>query len=118
MLNRYFNILEKFTNNIIANNDINNETITIKWYGSVISSSNTIWANSNWYQQAVFDNISINMHNNEIENYITSNGMCFGKKNCRRINCNNNMGSLLGKLGSRGSTNQDRSWEVNLEWTP
>ncbi|CAG8557576.1 9276_t:CDS:2, partial [Funneliformis mosseae] len=79
MLNRYFNILEKLTNNTIANNDINNETITIKWYGSVISSSNTIWANSNWYQQAVFDDISINMHNDEIENYITSNGMCFGK---------------------------------------
>jgi hypothetical protein len=74
-LSRFFNLLEDFTNN-----DVNDETITIKWYSSaVISSSDTIRANSNWYQQAVFDNISINMNSDEIKNYITSDGMCFGK---------------------------------------
>jgi hypothetical protein len=41
--------------------------------------TDTIRANSNWYQQAVFDNISINMNSDEIKNYITSDGMCFGK---------------------------------------
>lgn len=74
-LSRFFNLLEEFTNN-----NMDNDTITIKWYSSaIISSSDTIRANSNWYQQAVFDNISINMHSDEIENYITSDGMCFGK---------------------------------------
>lgn len=56
--------------------------IFIKWYNSVIiSSSDTIQANSNWYNQAVFDNISINMNSDKIENYVTNNGMCFGKVN-------------------------------------
>ncbi|CAB5377168.1 unnamed protein product [Rhizophagus irregularis] len=74
-LNRFFSLLEEF-----ANNDVNYETITIKWYSSaVISSSDSIRANSNWYKQAVFDNISINMHSEEVENYITQDGMCFGK---------------------------------------
>lgn len=74
-LNRFFNLLEEF-----ANNDVNDEIITIKWYSSaVISSSDTIQANSNWYKQAVFDNISINMHSDEIENYITNDGICYGK---------------------------------------
>jgi hypothetical protein len=60
--------------------NINGSIITIKWYGSaVISSGDTIRAMSNWYHQSVFDNISINMDNNEIENYITYEGMCFGK---------------------------------------
>ncbi|CAB5313075.1 unnamed protein product [Rhizophagus irregularis] len=74
-LNRFFSLLEEF-----ANNDVNYETITIKWYSSaVISSSDSIRANSNWYKQAVFDNISINMHSEKVENYITQDGMCFGK---------------------------------------
>ncbi|CAB5392091.1 unnamed protein product [Rhizophagus irregularis] len=74
-LNRFFSLLEEF-----ANNNVNYETITIKWYSSaVISSSDSIQANSNWYKQAVFDNISINMHSEEVENYITHNGMCFRK---------------------------------------
>ena len=74
-LDRFFDFLEDF-------NEINNATIFIKWYNSaVISSSDTIRANSNWYHQAVFDNISINMNSNEIENYVTNDGMCFGKVN-------------------------------------
>lgn len=74
-LSSFLNILEEFTSN-----NIYDETITIKWYGSaVISSTDTIRANSNWYRQAVFDNISINMHSDEIGNYITHDGMCFGK---------------------------------------
>jgi len=76
-LSRFFNLLEEF-----MNNDVNDETITIKWYSSaVISSSDTIQANSNWYQQAIFNNISINMNSDEIEDYTTNDGMCFGKVN-------------------------------------
>ena len=60
--------------------DLNSSTIFIKWSGSaVISSGDTIRAMSDWYCQSIFDNISINMDSNEIGNYITYDGMCFGK---------------------------------------
>ena len=45
-LSRFFNFLKEFT----YNDHVIDETITIKWYSSaVISSSDTIQANSNWY---------------------------------------------------------------------
>jgi hypothetical protein len=66
----------------LIENKMNNEDVLIKWYRSAtISSSDTIRATSNWYNQAIFDNISINMDVNESEDYITHNGMCFGKVN-------------------------------------
>lgn len=76
-LDRFFDFLDEF------NKEMDDAaTICIKWYSSaVISSSDTIRANSNWYQQAVFDNISINMNSDEIEDYTTNDGMCFGKVN-------------------------------------
>ena len=75
-LDKFFDLLDEFK----EMNDASN--IFIKWYSSAkISSNDTIWANSNWYQQAVFDNISINMNVDEIEDYITNDGMCFGKVN-------------------------------------
>ena len=52
----------------------------VKWYKvAVISSGDVIRAISNWYQQEVFDNISVNMSPDEIKDYITHDGMCFGK---------------------------------------
>ena len=75
-LDKFFDLLDKFKEMDDAAN------IFIKWYSSAkISSNDTIRANSNWYQQAVFDNISINMNIDEIEDYITNDGMCFGKVN-------------------------------------
>ena len=51
-LDKFFNICQELTVYKI------NDTI-IKWYSSaVISSGDTIWAISNWYHQAAFDNIS------------------------------------------------------------
>ena len=75
-LDNFFNLLDEFKEMDDASN------IFIKWYSSAkISSNDTIRVNSNWYQQAVFDNISINMNVDEIEDYITNDGMCFGKVN-------------------------------------
>lgn len=72
-LDGFLELLEDF-------NKLNNTLIVIKWYSSaVISSSDTIRANSSWYQQAVFDNISVNMNSNEVEDYVTNDGMCYGK---------------------------------------
>lgn len=60
--------------------DTNDSIVLIKWYGSaVISSGDTIHANSNWYHQPIFDNVSINMDENESEEYTTYDGICFGK---------------------------------------
>ena len=57
-----------------------NGDISVKWYKSVvISSSDTIRATSNWYSQAVFDNISINMCNDEKENYKIYDGMKYSR---------------------------------------
>ena len=79
-LDKFFDLLDEFK----EMNDASN--IFIKWYSfAKISSNDTIWANSNWYQQAVFDNISININVDEIENYITNDGMCFGKVNFQFI---------------------------------
>lgn len=54
--------------------------VSVKWYGSaVISSGDMVRANSNWYGQPIFDNVSINMDSNEIEDYTTYDKLCFGK---------------------------------------
>ena len=75
-LDRFFDLLDELTENKM-NDDT---TIFIKWYSSAtISSRDTIHAISNWYHQAAFDNISINMNSDEIEDYTTHDGMCFGK---------------------------------------
>ena len=72
-LDRFFGLYEELTTSKI------NDAV-IKWCSSsVISNSDTIRALSNWYHQAAFDNISIYMDNNETEDYITHDEMCFGK---------------------------------------
>jgi hypothetical protein len=72
-LDNFFDLCQELTNYKMEN-------AIIKWYSSaVISSGNTIRAISNWYHQAAFDNISINMDIDDADNYVTYNGMCFGK---------------------------------------
>ncbi len=74
-LDKFFDLYEELTENEISSDDI-----FVKWYKSaVISSGDTIRAISEWYNHSIFDNISINMCNDEIEDYTTNNGMCFGK---------------------------------------
>jgi hypothetical protein len=74
-LDKFFDICEELTDDEIRNKDV-----FVKWYKSaIISSGDTIRAISEWYNQAIFDNISINMSSDEIEDYTTNDGMCFGK---------------------------------------
>jgi hypothetical protein len=74
-LDRFFDLYEELTEDKMSNKDI-----FVKWCKSaIISSGDTIRAISEWYNQAIFDNISINMCSDEIEDYTTNNGMCFGK---------------------------------------
>ena len=74
-LDKFFDLYEELTENEMSDRDV-----LVKWYKSaIVSSGDTIRAISEWYNQAIFDNISINMCSNEIENYTTNNGMCFGK---------------------------------------
>jgi hypothetical protein len=79
--NQFLPTLDKFFDLInLTESVINHLIVSIKWYRSaVISSGDTIRANSNWYCQPIFDNISINMDSNEIEDYTTFDGLCFGK---------------------------------------
>jgi len=74
-LDNFFDLYEELTEKQMQNDDV-----LIQWYKSaIISSGDTIRAVSDWYHQAVFDNISINMNSDEIENYITCDKMYFGK---------------------------------------
>ncbi|GBB91572.1 hypothetical protein RclHR1_18950001 [Rhizophagus clarus] len=74
-LDKFFNLYEELTEN-----QMENRNIFIKWYKSaIISSGDTIRAMSDWYNQAIFDNISININSDEIDKYDTCDGMCFGK---------------------------------------
>jgi len=74
-LDKFFDLYEELTEHNISCDDI-----CVKWYKSaVISSGDIIRAISNWYHQAVFDNISVNMSTDETEDYITHDGTCFGK---------------------------------------
>ena len=73
-MDKFFDLIDSIES------DISSLIVYIKWYGfAVISSGNTIRANSNWYRQPIFDNISINMDINEIGDYTTYDGLCFGK---------------------------------------
>lgn len=77
--NQFLPALDKFFD-LMDSIEFNTNGLIIKWYGSaVISSGDTIRAISNWYNQPIFDNISINMDSNEIEDYTTYDGLCFGK---------------------------------------
>jgi len=73
-LDKFFDLIDSIEFNT------NNLIVFVKWYGSaIISSGDTIRANSNWYHQPIFDNISINMDSNESGDYTTYDGLCFGK---------------------------------------
>ncbi len=57
-----------------------NDNVFVKWYKSaIISSGDTIRVISDWYHQAIFQNILINMNSDEIDDYNTCDGMCFNK---------------------------------------
>ncbi|PKY60677.1 hypothetical protein RhiirA4_431298 [Rhizophagus irregularis] len=85
--NQFLPTLDKFFNLInLAEFITTHLIVSVKWYRSaVISSRDTVRANSNWYGQPIFDNVSINMDSNEIEDYTTYDGLCFGKEMTLKI---------------------------------
>jgi len=74
-LDKFFDLYKELTEH-----NVNSDDVIVKWYkAAVISSGDVIRAISNWYQQEVFDNISVNMSPEEIKDYITYDGTYFGK---------------------------------------
>ena len=56
-LDKFFDLYKELTEH-----NVNSDDVIVKWYkAAVISSGDVIRAISNWYQQEVFDNISVNM---------------------------------------------------------
>ena len=75
LLNKYFDCIKD-----IINGDV--KDILIKWYTNIfIRGTDTIWAKSNYYDISAFSNITINIDEEEAENYNTFNGICFAKVN-------------------------------------
>ena len=74
-LNKFFDLSEDLTEEIVANNMI------IHWYNytTAASSGDYIRASSKYYYNPEFSNISINMSEEEIDDYHTDQGVCFGK---------------------------------------
>ena len=67
VLDSFLNLYKELTESVI-----NSEDVFVKWYKSAtISSSDTIRVTSEWYNQPIFDHISVNMCSDEIGKYIT-----------------------------------------------
>jgi hypothetical protein len=73
-LNEFFNLCEDLNEDMVANTNIT-------WYSytNMVASSNYIRAKSKYYNQPEFSNVSINMSEEEVDDYITDEGLCFGK---------------------------------------
>ena len=71
-LNEFFDLCEGLTN---AENAI------IRWYSytSIAPSNDYIRAKSKYYNEPSFSDVSINMSEEEVEDYNTDEGACFGK---------------------------------------
>ena len=71
-LNEFFDLCESLTN---AENAI------IRWYSytSITPSNDYIRAKSKYYNEPSFSDVSINMSEEEVEDYNTDEGACFGK---------------------------------------
>ena len=74
-LNKFFDLFEDLTEEIVASNTI------IRWYSytTVTSNGDYIRASSKYYYSPEFSNISINISEEEIDDYYTDHGVYFGK---------------------------------------
>ena len=75
-LNKFFDLFEDLTEEMVAGN------MTINWYSYITAASSgdyILCANSKYYYNSEFSNISINMNKEEINDYRTDQGICFGK---------------------------------------
>jgi len=74
-LNEFFDLCEDLTEEMLMGNT------EISWYGyaNVESSGDYIRAKSMYYNEPSFSDVSINMSVEEVEDYNTNEGACFGK---------------------------------------
>ena len=74
-LNEFFDLCEDLSKEMLMGNT------EVSWYGyaNVKSSGGYIRAKSMYYNEPSFSNVSINMSGEEIEDYNTDMGACFGK---------------------------------------
>src|SRR6266496_5062937 len=74
-LNEFFDLCEDLFEEMLMGNT------EVSWYGyaNVESSGDYIRAKSMYYNKPSFSNVSINMSGEEIEDYNTNMGACFGK---------------------------------------
>lgn len=74
-LNEFFDLFDEITEEMVINNT------EISWYGyaNLESSGDYIRAKSLYYNQPSFSDVSINMSVEEVEDYRTDDGTCFGK---------------------------------------
>jgi hypothetical protein len=74
MLNEFLDLCDDLTEEMIINNT------TISWYSyAIVASGDYIRAKSMYYNEASFNDVSINMSGEEIGDYSTDMGACFGK---------------------------------------
>ena len=75
LLNEFFDLCEDLTEEMLM------ENTEISWYSyaNVKSSGDYIRAKSMYYNEPSFSNVSINMSVEEVEDYNTNEGACFGK---------------------------------------
>ena len=74
-LNEFFNLCEDLSEEMLMGNT------EVSWYGyaNIESSGDYIRAKSMYYNEPSFSDVSINMSGEEIEDYNTDMGACFGK---------------------------------------
>lgn len=74
-LNEFFDLCEDLTEEML----IGNTEVSWYSYANVVSSGDYIRAKSVYYNEPSFSDVSINMSGEEIEDYNTDMGACFGK---------------------------------------
>jgi hypothetical protein len=74
-LKKFFYLYKDLTEEMVARNTI------IQWYSYTTgaSSGDCVRAKSKHYNNAEFSNVSINMNEEEVDDYRTDQGVCFGK---------------------------------------
>lgn len=74
-LNEFFELCDNLTDDMIMDH------VKVYWYSytNMVASGDYIRAKSKHYYEPEFSNVSVNMNEEESENYNTDDGACFGK---------------------------------------
>lgn len=75
-LSEFFDLCDDLNQDMVDNT-------SISWYSytNMVASGDYIRAKSKYYNQPEFSNVSINMNEEEVDDYITDEGLCFAKVN-------------------------------------